>query len=494
LAAVIGSPVSAQDIKPGDLAGTWNLKFTSPDGKEHTPTLVLSRDGDRLKGALNQLAGQDLAAKDVALQGGALIFRVSGTHEDAPFTLTFKGKPQGDQIRGDVEYEHDGNSGSFPFEGTRAAARPPMSPPTPNDTLKSTEVSPDHKVTFRIYAPKASEVTIGGDWIAQFPPAPIKLKKDDQGVWSTTVGPLAPDFYSYIFTVDGVRTVDPKNATIKQGVSSLESLFEVPGSEAAFEANRDVPHGEIRQVWYHSGMLGARRMHVYTPPGYDESSGERYPVFYLLHGGGDEDSGWSTIGRAGFIMDNLLAEKKARPMLVVMPNGSFPLPRNLPRFRPGSPPSPEFLAAIEAAQAKFEHELLKEVIPLVERAYRVQGGRENRALAGLSMGGGQTLRVVTTHPDQFAYIGVWSAGIFGTAAQFEERSSAFLNDSTRVNELVKLFSISVGDKDFLVDRSKDLAKVLQKHGIKHEFHLSGGGHTWINWRHYLSEFAPKLFR
>ena len=152
-------------------------------------------------------------------------------------------------------------------------------------------------------------------------PGPVKIEKGEQGVWSTTLGPLAPDSYSYSFTVDGVRTLDPKNPTIKQGVASVDNMFFLPGEEAAFQDNRLVPHGEIRKVWYRSSTLDMqRRMHVYTPPGY-EGGKAAYPVFYLLHGGGDEDSGWSTIGRAGFVLDNLLAEKKAQPMIVVMPNG-----------------------------------------------------------------------------------------------------------------------------------------------------------------------------
>src|SRR3954471_17240295 len=256
---------------------------------------------------------------------------------------------------------------------------------TPNDTLKSTEVSPDHKVTFRIYAPKASEVSVSGDFGQGG-----KMEKDDQGVWSVTVGPLAPDFYSYTFNVDGVRTVDPKNAMTKPGLNSLDSLFLVPGEQAEFEMTKDVPHGDIRAVWYRSGTLDMpRRMHVYTPPGY-EGGQDRYPVLYLLHGGGDEDSGWSTIGRAGFILDNLIAAKRAVPMLVVMPNGSLPRQPNPPRATPGTPPSPEAVAAREAAQNRFTDELLKEVVPTIEKTFRVKADTEGRALAGLSMGGGQT--------------------------------------------------------------------------------------------------------
>jgi enterochelin esterase-like enzyme len=371
-----------------------------------------------------------------------------------------------------------------------AEAQPARRPRTPNDSLKSTEVSPDHKVTFRIYAPKASEVSVSGDFGAGG-----KLTKDEKGVWSITVGPLTPDFYSYTFRVDGVRTIDPKNGMIKQGIGSLESMFLLPGAEADFEATKDVPHGEVHIAWYRSGTLDATRsMHVYTPPNY-EVGGEKYPVLYLLHGSGDEDSGWSTIGRAGFILDNLLAEKKAVPMIVVMPNGSMPRPANLPPFDPDASPTPEVRAAMEAARIRFTDELLKEVVPYVEAHYRVKAGQENRALAGLSMGGGQTLNVATTHPDEFAYLGVWSAGAGGrNAPSFETRAESFLKNADHVNKVIKLFSISVGDKDLALNGSKSVAESLEKHGIKHELHVSGGGHTWINWRHYLSEFAPKLFR
>jgi enterochelin esterase family protein len=373
----------------------------------------------------------------------------------------------------------------------RAEAQFPARQRTPNDTLKSIEVSADHKVTFRIYAPKASEVSVRGDFGEGG-----KLSKDELGVWSITVGPLLPDFYSYSFNVDGVRTVDPKNAIVKQGITSVDSMLEVPGDDANFEATRDVAHGEIRSAWYHSGVTESlRRFHIYTPPSY-EGSTERYPVLYLLHGAGDEDTGWSTIGRAGFILDNLLADKKAKPMLVVMPNGILPRPTNLPpRPTAGSTPSPEFRAAMEAMQNRFTSELLKDVVPFVEKNYRVQAGRENRAIAGLSMGGGQTLRVVTTHPDEFAYVGVWSAGLFGgNAEDWEKHNADFLASADTVNHAVKLFSISVGDKDFALAGSKSLGELLDKHGIKHELHISGGGHTWINWRHYLSEFAPRLFQ
>lgn len=370
-----------------------------------------------------------------------------------------------------------------------AQGQPPRTP-TPNDTLISPEVLSDRRATFRIYAPKATDVTLRGDWMDT--PEPVKLEKDEKGVWSATVGPLAPDFYSYSFTVDGVRTLDPKNATIKQGINSLDNMLFLPGAEAAFEDQRPVPHGEIRKVWYQSSTLGTeRRMHIYFPPGY-ENSKEKYPVFYLLHGGGDEDSGWSTIGRAGFILDNLLAEKKAKPMIVVMPNGSLPRPTNLPPATPGAPPDPAVTATL---QDRFTNELMKDIVPFVEKNYRVLTGSANRAIAGLSMGGGQTTRVVVTNPDQFAYVAVWSAGVNPqVSADFETRNAAFFAQPDRINKQIKLFSVTVGDKDFALAGSKNLAEILKKRGIKHDLRISGGGHTWINWRHYLSEYAPLLFR
>jgi len=375
--------------------------------------------------------------------------------------------------------------------GFFAAGQPSAQPARQaNPPVISPEVLPDHRVTFRIQAPKASEVAMRGDWMEG---ATVeKLTKGEDGVWATTVGPLVPDFYSYTFMVDGVKTLDPRNPVVKQGITGVDNMVFVAGPEASFQDNNPVPHGQIRQVWYQSATLGMqRRMHVYTPPGYDVSK-DRYPVFYLLHGGGDEDSGWSTIGRAGFILDNLIAAKKARPMIVVMPNGSLPMPANLPRMTPGVTPSPEVAAAYTAARARFVPELMNDIIPNVEKQFRVVADRNHRAIAGLSMGGGQTLQVITAQPDQFAYVGVWSAGIGQNPAEWEKANAAFLGNP-KINTWVRLFSICVGEKDFALNGSKNLQEVLNKHGIKNQIHLSGGGHTWINWRHYLNDLAPRLF-
>jgi enterochelin esterase family protein len=364
--------------------------------------------------------------------------------------------------------------------------------PTPNDTLQSTEIHGDNRVTFRIHAPKAGEVSISGDWVGQGLGEGGELQKDDDGVWSITVGPLPADLYSYSFTVDGVKTLDPKNPQIKPGIRGADNMFFLPGEAAEFEDNQAVPHGVIRQVWYPSTTLGTqRRMHVYTPPGYDAAS-ERYPVLYLLHGGGDEDSGWSTIGRAGFILDNLLAAQKARPMLIVMPNGSLPRPEA--RADRAATPNADAAARAEL-QNRFTKELMTDVIPLVEKTFRVQPEPASRAIAGLSMGGGQTLNVLTTHPEMFAYVGIWSAGIFGgNAEQWAKRNENFLADADRVNRAIKLLEIVVGDQDFALDGSKALAEAFEKHGIKHELRITAGGHTWINWRRYLHDLSQKLFQ
>jgi enterochelin esterase family protein len=361
-------------------------------------------------------------------------------------------------------------------------AQPPARPPTPNDSLISPRVAADGHVTISIYAPKASEVGVIGDWQAVF--APVALQKSAEGVWSIEVGPLPADFYSYGLVVDGVETLDPKNPMIKQGVAGVDNMFMVPGEGIEFADNQTVPHGTIRQVWYESSTLGMqRRMHVYTPPGYDDSE-DSYPVLYLLHGGGDEDSGWSTIGRAGFVLDNLLAADKAVPMIIVMPNGSLPAPA-------GSSGFPDFVAA----QARFVPELMDNVIPFVESNFRVRTNPDDRALAGLSMGGIQTTQVFTRNPDEFGYIAIWSAGLFGQSPEdFSAQNSDFLAQARAINRDVELLTIVVGEDDFARAGSEALAAVLEEHGIDNELTLTSGGHTWINWRRYLNELAPRLFR
>ena len=362
---------------------------------------------------------------------------------------------------------------------------PALAQPRPARII-SPEIAEDHKVTFRIQASKATTVKVQGDW------GSADLTKDDTGLWSATVGPLTPDYYSYTFSVDGVKTLDPLNPAIKQGLTSNDSMVFIKGEESAFEDNAPVPHGQIRELWYNSKTLQTqRRIHVYTPPGYDDNT-NRYPVLYLLHGAGDEDSGWSTCGRAGFIIDNLIAANKTKPMIIVMPNGSMPRPANMPVVAPGATPTPEAIAARNALQDRFTNELMNDIIPLVEKNFKVIADRDHRAIAGLSMGGGQTLRVITTHPDDFSYANVWSAGIGKDTADWEKRNEAFLNNADKFNQTMKLFTISIGEKDQGLAGAKSLSEILTKHGIKNELHVSTGAHTWINWRQYLNAILPRL--
>jgi enterochelin esterase-like enzyme len=356
--------------------------------------------------------------------------------------------------------------------------------PTPNDTLVSPKVLPDNRVKFSIYAPKATNVTITGDYKTSW--GMDNLVKDSLGVWSFITEPLVPDFYTYTLVVDEVRTFDPKNPMVKQGVTGIENIFEVPGKENEFQNNNPVPHGDIRIIWYESKSLGQlRRMHIYTPPGYDKSN-EQYPVFYLQHGGGDDDVAWSTVGRAGFILDNLIAENKIKPMIVVMADGSR---TRSGRFQPG-----QSLESI-MNNDRFGDDLHKDIIPYVESHYRVIANRENRAFAGLSMGGLQVLWFGLPRMDQFAYFGIFSMGIAPAGSEaYVKLAEPFFKDPEKTNKEVKLLWVGYGKNDFLAQSAANMIKLFDDHKIKYVLNESEGGHTWVNWRHYLYNFAQLLFK
>jgi enterochelin esterase family protein len=358
---------------------------------------------------------------------------------------------------------------------------------SPNDTLKSPEVRDDGKVIFRIYAPKASSVTVTGDWIDRGA-APLALAKDDQGVWAGTAGPLSPDIYSYSFNVDGVRTLDPKNTWLKPAINPPDMQFAVPGHGLEFLNNLNVPHGEVHTVWYHSNSLGTeRRMHVYTPPGYANGN-QRYPVLYLLHGGGDDDEAWTAVGRVNFIIDNLVAIGEVKPMIVVMPNSFV-------RDKMGElPPLADRLVPAKNAPP-LEKDLMGDIIPFVETHYRVAAGSQSRALVGLAVGGAQTLWIAAQHPDQFAYVGVFSSGLDKERdPDFDTRNAAFLNNPGKVNAEIKPFWIVYGATDINPKAEKDLGAELTKYGIHNELRESPGGHTWINWRRWLKQILPQMFQ
>ena len=368
------------------------------------------------------------------------------------------------------------------------AAPPPRGRGPQGPQVISPEVSADRRVTFRILAPKAQAVRLsGGDIPGNGRGA--EMTKDTNDVWQVTLGPIGPGAYRYNYNVDGVPVIDPRNPATSESNNNVWSLVNVPGAD--FMDTREVPHGAVSAVTYYSTALKRfRRMHVYTPPGYESGKG-KFPVFYLLHGAGDCDESWSSVGRAGFILDNLIAEDKAKPMVVVMPAG------HTGPFRTGGP---------RPAVDEFSQDLLNDIMRLVEKNYRVYTNRRNRAIAGLSMGGGQTLTIGIPHLDKFAYLGVFSAGVFGITGgerggatnapagpAFEEQHRASLDDA-KLKKGLKLFWFATGKEDFLVETSRATVAMFKKHGFDVVYKETEGAHTWINWREYLHEFAPQLFQ
>ncbi len=347
-----------------------------------------------------------------------------------------------------------------------------------SETLQSPEVSPDHRVTFRIFAPKASEVTLAGDWLGTAPPP--KLSKEDSGVWSVTLGPFEPSIYIYSFNVDGVAIPDPVNPRIKLRARTSASMVEVKDDSPAFWEARDVPHGTVEINWEKSKAIAGetRAVWIYTPPDYARTT-RRYPVLYLLHGSNDTAAGWTMAGNANFVLDNLLAGGKMVPMIVVMPFGhATPF---------GVPAAPGGITNDDL----FAQYLLTDVIPTVEARYRVAPGRDNRAIAGLSMGGGQSLRIGLGHLDLFSAVASFSGAV---PADFETRFSALLKDSAGTNQKLKTLWIGCGQQDSLFGRSKGLSELLTKYQVRHVFHPTGGVHNYTVWRKYLAEYAPLLFR
>lgn len=372
--------------------------------------------------------------------------------------------------------------GSLAFAQDAAPGRGPQRP-----VVVSPEVSADRRVTFRILAPHAEAVKLSGSDI----PGNLQgaaMTKGENGVWETTLGPLDPGAYRYNFNVDGVSVIDPRNPATSESNNNTWSVVPVPGSD--FMDTRNVPHGAVAAVTYYSTALGRfRRMHVYTPPGYELGKGT-YPVFYLLHGAGDSDDSWTSVGRAGFILDNLIASGKAKPMVVVMPAGHT---RPVMRTPIGAPD-------------EFEQDFATDIMPYVEKNYRVINDRQHRAIAGLSMGGGQTLNIALAHVDKFTYVGVFSSGLFqafppagrgGAAAppseapNWEQQHMAELDNPAKKG--LKLLWFSTGRDDRLMPVTKSTVELLQKHGFHPVFEESPGAHTWLNWRNYLIQFAPQLF-
>jgi len=375
---------------------------------------------------------------------------------------------------------------------TAAAAAQGRGPQAP--AVVSPDVHADRRVSFRIAAPDAQRVELRspGDIpgsIVSGGLSPFPLAKNADGIWETTLGPLPAGAYRYVFAVNGVPVVDSRNPETSQTNATVYSLAVVSGSDV-FDT-RPVPHGAVASVLYASSSLGGiRRMHVYTPPGYSNSR-DRYPVLYLLHGAGDVDESWSSVGRAGAILDNLIADRKAKPMLIVMPAGHTNGAAAALGAALQAAPAP---VTIGSGPDRFLDDFVTDLMPYVEKNYRVLPDRDHRAIAGLSMGGGQTLNIALPRLDRFGYIGVFSSGIPANVSEAWEREHEAELDNSTTKRGLKLLWFGTGKDDFMMTTTRSSVALMKKHGFAPVFVESEGGHTWSNWRDYLSTFAPQLFR
>jgi enterochelin esterase-like enzyme len=380
---------------------------------------------------------------------------------------------------------------------TPSATPPPRSQFRMPPRIISPEISPENKVTFRVYAKDATKITVSGEWQSG-PNSNETLVRNDTGLFVLTVGPLNPELYGYSFNVDGVSTIDPNNVQVRRDGTRYASFFIIPGAESDLYFQKSgVPHGNISKVWYNSPVLNMdRRVYIYTPAGYEKSN-KKYPVFYLLHGAGGDEDAWTNMGRAAQIMDNLIAQGKAKPMIVVMTNGNANQ-SGAPNDVPEVPIQGDFMAAYQKLAGKFEEHLVKDLVPFIESNYKVLPGKDNRAIAGLSMGGGHTQTITNNNPGMFSYIGVFSMGIMYFGQQNQDIAKLDQERDTKIEALkksgYKLYWIGVGKDDFLYQSVVKLRSTLDKHNFKYIYRESTGGHTWANWRIYLSEFAPLLFK
>jgi len=375
------------------------------------------------------------------------------------------------------------------------AARPAFRMPP---RIVSPEILPDNKVTFRVYAKDAAKISVSGEWQTGIG-GTENLVRNDTGLFSITVGPLKPELYGYTFTVDGVRAIDQSNVQVRRDGSNYQSFFIIPGPESDLYFNKnDIAHGTVTKIWYNSEVLGfQRRVYVYTPGGY-EGGTQKYPVFYLLHGAGGDEDAWTNMGRAAQIMDNLIAQGKSKPMIVVMTNGNANQAGAQNEVSPIPSTGEQGMASYQRYAGKFEEHLVKDVVPFIEKNYRTLTGKDNRAIAGLSMGGAHTQTITNNNPGMFSYIGVYSMGIMNMGPQTQDAAKLEQERITKLTALknsgYKLYWIGVGKDDFVYKGVVTLRETLDKVGLKYIYRESIGGHTWANWRIYLSEFAPMLFK
>lgn len=372
-----------------------------------------------------------------------------------------------------------------------------------NTQITSPEIHADHTITFRLRAPKAVRVQVTGDFLSK---QKIKTPQGEweilgtedmvetDGIWSyTTSAPLVSELYSYAFIVDGLKINDPNNVFRIRDVKSVSDVFIIDGGVADNYKVNDVPHGTLSKVWYDSPTLGkSRRMTVYTPAEYAQNTRKRYPVFYLLHGMGGDENAWSELGRAAQILDNLIAEGRAEPMIVVMPNGNVDQ-----EAAPGEGSNgfvQPTMALPRTMDACFE-ESFPDIVKYVDSHYRTKAGKHSRAIAGLSMGGFHSLHISKAYPDMFDYVGLFSAAIM---PRTNNMPSIYQNMDDRLAKQFenrpKLYWIAIGKEDFLYQENVEFRKKLDSAAYPYEYFETEGGHIWRNWRVYLTAFAQKLFR
>ncbi|MGA8026152.1 MAG: alpha/beta hydrolase-fold protein [Bryobacteraceae bacterium] len=350
-------------------------------------------------------------------------------------------------------------------------------------SVQSPDVQSDGRVTFRFRDPNAQKVSVNFEGAK----APLQMQKDEQGVWSATTDPLVPDLYGYSFDADSVHLLDPSNTQIKPNLLGLSNLVHVPGPTPLPWEMTDIPHGTIHHHFYKSSIIGDNRdFYVYTPPGYDPREATLYPVLYLLHGYSDDASGWTAVGKANLIMDSLISESKAKRMIIVMPLG-YGAPE-IVHTAPGSGSPFNNNALRERNLNNFRAALIDEVIPAVERMYRVSTNRDSRAIAGLSMGGAESLLTGLNRLDKFSYIGAFSAGGLGS-----DLPSAFPQLSAAANRQIHLLWVACGTEDRLIKPNRELVAWLKTKDIQVTQIETPGMHTWMVWRRNLIAFAPLLF-
>jgi len=350
--------------------------------------------------------------------------------------------------------------------------------PNPRPVIVSPEVHTDNTVTFRFYAPAAKEVKLN----VQFEKSPLAMTKNDKGVWSVTTSPIKPDMYPYAFNIDGISVADPNNTAIFPNEGFQNSVVEITGSSPLIHTLQNVPHGTVSYRYYQSAELGTRPVVIYTPPGYETNPKASYPVLYLLHGTTDTEETWTKVGRANVILDNLIAQGKAKPMIIVMPYG---------RAYPVISKSSGSLRNWDNLQ-EFKKDFFGNLMPFVEKNYRTLNDKNNRAIAGFSGGGGTTLYFGLNNTDQFAYVCGFAPGMLKN--EFDRNNEVFFKNVEQANKNLKLFWIGVGKEDGLYAVNQEYMQVLDQKKIKYESLITDGGHTWMNVKHYLSVIAPKLFK